>query len=104
LHDHEEANVMATYLIVGIDVKDPAAFERYRAEVPPFIAKHGGKYLVRGGAFEVVEGDWRPNRVVLLEFPDRAAARAFLDDPGYRPVAEMRYRSADTDIIMVDGL
>ena len=61
---------MAVYLIVDVDAQDPSALERYRAEVPAFIRKHGGEYLVRGGAFEVLEGDWRPSRLVLFRFPD----------------------------------
>lgn len=95
---------MAVYVIVNLDVRDAAAFEEYRAKVPAFIHKHGGEYLVRGGANEVIEGHWRPKRIVLLRFPDRAAVRAFFDDPEYQPVAQLRQRVADTDIVMVDGI
>jgi len=95
---------MAAYLIVSIDVRDPVAYEDYKAKVPAFIRKHGGEYLVRGGAHEVVEGDWQPKRVVVLRFPDRASARAFLADPEYQPIAALRQRIADTDMVMVDGI
>ena len=95
---------MTAYLIVDVDIKDPAAYEEYKAKVPAFIRKHGGEYLVRGGAHEVLEGDWKPTRLVLFRFPDRAAVRAFLDDPGYRPLATLRHRIADTDMVVVDGL
>ena len=95
---------MAVYLIVDVDVKDPATYEDYKAKVPAFIRKHGGEYLVRGGAHEVLEGDWRPTRLVLFRFPDRAAVKAFVDDPEYQPLAALRHRIADTDMVMVDGL
>jgi len=95
---------MAAYLICDINVHDAAMFDRYRAAVPPFVAKHGGEYLVRGGPVEVAEGDWSPQRCVLIRFPDRAAVRAFLDDPEYEPVAELRFRSANSNLIIAEGL
>jgi uncharacterized protein (DUF1330 family) len=72
--------------------------------VPEFIRKHGGEYLVRGGAHEVIEGDWRPTRVVLFRFPDAASVKAFLADPDYGPLAALRHRVAHTDMVMVEGL
>jgi len=95
---------MAAYLIVDVTVKDPAGYEQYRAGVPVLIRKHGGEYLVRGGALEVVEGTWKPNRVVVLRFPDRKSAAAFMDDPEYRPLKELRHRVARTDMVLVDGV
>ena len=95
---------MAVYVIVNVEVKDPAAYERYRAGVPALIAKHGGEYLVRGGKPEVLEGSWNLSRVALLRFPDRAAAMAFMEDPEYRPLKELRHRVANTDIVAVEGV
>jgi uncharacterized protein (DUF1330 family) len=95
---------MPVYLIVDVDVKDPAAYEEYKAKVPEFIRKHGGEYLVRGGAHEVLEGNWRPTRLVLFRFPDKAAVAAFVNDPGYQPLAALRHRIADTDMVVVEGL
>ena len=95
---------MAAYLICDVDVKDPAAYEGYKAQVPALIRKHGGEYLVRGGAHEVVEGNWKPTRIVLLGFPDSASVKAFLDDPEYLPFAALRHRVARTDMVMVEGL
>ena len=60
---------MPAYFIVDIDVTDPAAFEEYRKAVPATVEKYGGKFLVRGGRLEVLEGSWRPKRVVVTEFP-----------------------------------
>ena len=95
---------MAAYLIVDVEVKDPAGYERYRAGLPALIRKHGGEYLVRGGHLEVIEGTWRPKRVVVLKFPDRQSAQAFIDDPEYRPLKELRHRAAQTDLVLVDGV
>ena len=95
---------MAAYLIVDVVVTDPAGYEQYRAGVPALIRKHGGEYLVRGGNLEVIEGAWKPQRLVVLRFPDRAAAQAFIDDPEYRPLKELRHRVARTDLVLVDGV
>ena len=95
---------MAVYMIVDADVKDPSAYERYKAEVPALIRKHGGEYLVRGGAFEVLEGDWQPSRLVLLRFPDTQSVKAFFNDPEYQPLKTLRQRVAKTNIVVVAGV
>jgi uncharacterized protein (DUF1330 family) len=95
---------VATYLIVDLNITDAATSDKYKAEVPAFIRKHGGEYLARGGPHEVIEGDWRPTRLVLLRFPDTASVRAFLDDPGYEPLIALRHRSATTDMVLLEGL
>jgi len=95
---------MAVYLIVDVAAQDPSALERYRGEVPAFIRKHGGEYLVRGGAFEVLEGDWRPSRLVLFRFPDTQSVKAFIDDPEYRPLKALRHRVAKTSMVVVAGV
>jgi uncharacterized protein (DUF1330 family) len=95
---------MAVYLVVNVDVQDPAAYEPYKATVPALIRKHGGEYLVRGGAVEVMEGDWRPKRMAILKFPSREAAHAFLDDPEYAPLKALRQRIAPTQMVGVEGL
>ena len=95
---------MAVYLIVDVDAKDPAALERYRAEVPAFIRKHGGEYLVRGGTFEVLEGDWQPSRLVLFRFPDTQSVKKFINDPEYQPLKALRHRVAKTSMVVVAGI
>jgi uncharacterized protein (DUF1330 family) len=95
---------MAVYLIVDVDAKDPSALERYRAEVPAFIRKHGGEYLVRGGAFEVLEGDWQPTRLVLFRFPDTQSVKGFINDPEYQPLKALRHRVAKTSMVVVAGI
>jgi len=95
---------MAVYVLVDIHVRDPIPYEDYKRGVAPLIAKHGGEYLVRGGAFEVLEGDFVPERLVLFRFPDRASVQAFLDDPDYQPLKALRHRVADTTFVVMDGL
>jgi uncharacterized protein (DUF1330 family) len=95
---------MAVYVIVNIHIKDLAAYDAYKTGVPSLVSKHGGEYLARGGATEVLEGDWIPNRVALLKFPDMAAAKAFLSDPEYQPLKSLRHRIADTQMVAVEGV
>jgi uncharacterized protein (DUF1330 family) len=95
---------MAVYVIADLDVRDTAAFEPYRNAVPAVVAKHGGEYLARGGSTKIIEGDWRPGRLVLFRFPDRGSVEAFFDDPEYRPLKELRQRVSSADIVMVEGL
>ncbi|MXO60350.1 DUF1330 domain-containing protein [Altererythrobacter salegens] len=92
------------YLIAEIDVHDAADYEGYKAAAAPLIAKFGGRYLVRGGAADAIEGCDPKGRVILLEFPDAAAARAFLESDEYRPVAAIRHRSATSRIILSEGI
>lgn len=95
---------MTAYLICDVDIRDKERYEAYKREVPALVAKHGGEYLVRGGEHEVIEGDWNPARIVLFKFPDRAAIHAFLADPAYRPLAELRHSIATSRLVAVDGL
>ncbi|MEE2760131.1 MAG: DUF1330 domain-containing protein [Pseudomonadota bacterium] len=95
---------MTAYLLVDLDVQDKEGFERYKNEVPALIAKHGGEYLIRGGEFEVIEGDWQPSRLVLFSFPDRGAIRAFFDDPSYAELKVLRHRTANSIVVAIDGV
>jgi uncharacterized protein (DUF1330 family) len=95
---------MVAYMIVDIDIHEPAAFEPYRNGVGALIAKHGGEYLVRGGEFEVIEGDWKPRRLAMMRFPNRAAIRAFFADPEYAELKALRKRTANSAIVAVDGV
>ncbi len=94
---------MKTYLIADIDVHDQEVYLSYVKQVPPFVAKHGGTYLVRAGKTTVEDGDWQPNRLVVLEFPSREKAEAFVADPEYAKVAALRQMAAKTNMVLVDG-
>jgi uncharacterized protein (DUF1330 family) len=94
---------MAAYFIVDVEVTDPAGFEEYRQLVPATIAQYGGRYLVRGGAAEQLEGDWQPRRVVVLEFPSLEQAKRWYDCEEYRGLKALRFKTAKTNLILVEG-
>lgn len=95
---------MPAYMIVDVEVTDPQQYEKYKALAPAAIAKYGGRYLVRGGAHTTLEGAWRPNRLVLLEFPDVEAAKRFYDSPEYREARALRANAAKGHFVVVEGL
>ncbi len=95
---------MAAYVIAQIEVIDPEKFEEYRRQVPATIEAYGGRYIVRGGDSETLEGTWEPKRVVILEFPDRATAKAWWASEAYGPVRAIRERAARTKLIAIDGV
>ena len=94
---------MAAYLIVDIQVTDSAVFDEYKRRVPATIAAHGGRYLTLGGPTEVLEGSWRPRQTVILEFPSMANLKRWWDSPEYQELCDIRKRSADSNIVTVDG-
>ena len=95
---------MAAYFIAQLEVTDPAGFEEYRKLVGPLVDKYEGKYVVRGGAIETMEGDWSPKRLVIIEFENPDKAKAWHDSDEYRPVMELRHRTAVTSAIIVEGV
>ena len=94
---------MSAYVIVDVDVKDPEAYEEYRRQTPPTVAAYEGRFLVRGGATEVLEGDWVPNRVIVVEFPSLARAKEWIVSPEYSAIKVIRHRNATTNMIVVEG-
>ena len=94
---------MAAYIVVEISIQDPATYERYKAMAPPSIALHGGKYLVRGGTTTPLEGVWKPERFVILEFPSADDARRWWNSPDYAEAKALRQSCADTDMLLVEG-
>lgn len=95
---------MAVYVIADIEVLDRPTFETYRQQVPATIAAHGGRYLARGGATEVLEGSWAPRRCVILEFPDMGRFQAWWDSPEYAPLKELRVRSTRSHLVVTQGV
>ncbi|MCB1123211.1 MAG: DUF1330 domain-containing protein [Verrucomicrobiae bacterium] len=95
---------MAAFLIADIEVKDAETYQDYIRQVPALVAKHGGVYRARGGDLAVKEGTWKPNRLVILEFPDRESAEAFYNDPDYQPPKAIRLSSTNANIVIVDGI
>ncbi len=95
---------MNAYIIVEIDVHDPVGYEEYKKLAGPTVEARGGKYIVRGGKTEVLEGDWQPKRIVVLEFSSMDAAREWLNCEEYREPRKMRHRTARTNMILVEGV
>ena len=96
---------MPAYLYATLDVTDPVAYEQYRQQVPALIAANGGRYLVRGGATEVLEGDAQPMRQVILEFPDMAHLKAFYNAPDYGPLIALRQSATqNVQLLAIEGV
>ena len=95
---------MTAYIILDIEVNDPESYEEYKKLGPPTVTLYGGKYLARGGKSENIEGDWHPNRIVMLEFPSVEQAKAWINSPEYAPARELRHKYAISKTIIVEGL
>ena len=95
---------MSAYIFASVEVTDPVAYEEYRRQVPAIIAAYGGRYLVRGGKTEVLEGEALANRLVILEFPDMARLKAFYTSPEYRPMIAIRQRTSRSTLTAIEGL
>lgn len=94
---------MPAYIHGNITITDPAGYEAYRQKVPAVIAAYGGRYLVRGGATEVLEGGATPARQVILEFPDMAALRAFYFSPEYQQLVPIRQQASTGSLVAIEG-
>jgi uncharacterized protein (DUF1330 family) len=92
------------YLIADVQVTDPRASQEYREKVPAVIAANGGRYLVRGGAHQLLEGNAEFHRVIVLEFPNMAKLKAFYDSPEYQLLIELRQKSSRSSLLAVEGV
>ena len=95
---------MTAYIIASVNVTDPEKYKGYQALTPAAVAKHGGKFVVRGGAMEVLEGDWSRPRVVLLQFDSVDAAKKFYNSPEYVEARKVREGAAEFSMVVVEGL
>jgi uncharacterized protein (DUF1330 family) len=94
---------MPAYLIVETDIHDPEQYEQYKAVTPAVVAAAGGRFVVRGGELAVLEGDWNPARLVVLEFEDLDAAKRFYDSPEYQEAIKLRRGAANLNMVAVEG-
>ncbi len=94
---------MPAYILVESEVTDPERYEEYKTLAKPAVEKYGGRYLVRGGSTSVLEGEWQPHRIVVLEFPDGAAIRRFYASPEYAAARAKRAGAARMSMIAVEG-
>lgn len=95
---------MPVYVINDMDVTDPSLLEDYKKLSPPTVAQFGGRFLVRGGHIETLEGEWTPKRLVILEFPSLSDAKAWIGSEEYAPARRLRQRSATSKVIVVEGV
>jgi uncharacterized protein (DUF1330 family) len=90
---------MPALLVADIDVQDAAAYARYRSANPEIVRRFGGRYLAVGGPMQVLEGNWLPRRVIIIEFPDMAALQAFYESAEYAAIRPVRWQSADSRLV-----
>jgi uncharacterized protein (DUF1330 family) len=95
---------MKAYVISDVQIVDRAAMERYRTLAASTIAQYDGRYLVRGGAIETLEGDWSPQAIIVVEFPSMARAREWYGSPEYAPAREISRTALRRRLIMVEGM
>jgi len=95
---------MSALVIVEIEVRDPETYERYKRLVPASLEAYGGRFVARGGAIESLEGDWLPERIVVLEFPSLERARQWWESAEYREAKALRMRAARTRMIATEGV
>lgn len=94
---------MAAYVLVEVEVTDPATYEDYKKLTPASLVPYEGRFIVRGGAYETLEGDWKPQRIVLLQFPSVEQAKAWWSSPEYAKAKVIRQRAANTKMLVLEG-
>ncbi|MFC3231105.1 DUF1330 domain-containing protein [Marinibaculum pumilum] len=99
----EQGPPAPAYLVLAFRIVDPEPFLDYARRIPALIARHRGRYIVKGAHPTAIEGGWAPDRLVILEFESRANAGAFLEDAEARDLFALRHRGTDGNLILVDG-
>jgi uncharacterized protein (DUF1330 family) len=94
---------MKAFVVAAETVKDDAGFARYRKEVPATLEKFGGQFVTRGGGLTILEGEWPHSRLVIIEFPSRAAAEGWYNSDDYQRIIGLRHDSSTGNLIIVDG-
>ena len=95
---------MAAYVIADVEITDAERYKDYTAQTPASIARHGGRWVVRGGATQVLEGDWHPGRVVVIEFPSLDAALEWFNSADYQELAAIRREASTARILVAEGI
>lgn len=95
---------MKTYIIVDVKITDPVRYEQYKKLTPASLVPFDGKFVVRGGQAETLEGSWKPGRLVVVEFPSAQKARAWWSSDGYAPAKALRQSASVTQMILVEGV
>jgi uncharacterized protein (DUF1330 family) len=95
---------MPAYVVADLEVIDNEKYEVYKKLVPPSLQPFGGRFIVRGGSVQILDGEWSPKRLVIIEFPSMEKAKAWANSPEYAEAKAMRQASANSKIIAVEGL
>jgi uncharacterized protein (DUF1330 family) len=95
---------VAAYVIADVEITDAERYKDYTAQTPASIARHGGRWVVRGGATQVLEGDWHPGRVVVIEFPSLDAALEWFNSADYQELAAIRREASTARILVAEGI
>lgn len=95
---------MPAYVLVEVEVTDPIEYEEYKKLTPASIAAYDGKFIVRGGKTDSLEGDWNPQRIVVLQFPSVERAKEWWGSEAYAKAKSIRHRTAKTKMLVVEGL
>ena len=95
---------MAGYIVADIEITDPDEYQKYAQQTAATLERYGGKFLVRGGRSETLEGDWKTERLVILEFPSVEQAKKWYDSPEYSSIIGIRHRSAISKMLLVQGV
>lgn len=95
---------MTAYVILDIKVTDPVRYEAYKDLAAPTVALYGGKYIVRGGRSETLEGDWSPSRLVILQFETSEQAKKWINSPEYKEARALRHQTADSQTLVIEGV
>ncbi len=95
---------MSAYLIAQMEVTDPETYEEYRGQVAPTVERYGGRFLVRGGAVQELEGEWTAKRMVVIEFPDMASLREWYQSDEYERLKRIRQSSSTATVLAVEGV
>ena len=95
---------MSAYVVIDVEVTDASLYGQFRERVTGTIEAHGGRFVARGGAIEVILGDWTPKRLAILEFGSMQQAHAWLASPEYTALDDIRSRSSNLNMVVVEGL
>ena len=95
---------MPAHLIVDNEITDPKAYDEYRRQVVPLIGLFGGRFLVRGGPISRLEGEWKPGRLVIIEFPSMDALQAWYCSPDYAPMLALRQSASTGSVVVAEGV
>lgn len=95
---------MAAYVITDVEITDAGLYKQFVEQVTPIVESHGGKFVARGGKLEIISGDWTPDRIAILEFGSIEQIHTWMNSPEQKKIDAIRFKSANVNMVVVDGL